>query len=114
MRPGPGQRRIAFGGDYTYRSPMELAVANKTPEDVRSRTAWSGVINLHASWASEDDRWEAVLWGKNVTSVHFTSLAADQSIFVLSPTEANNPSLHLFDGHFVDPTWYGLTVRFRL
>jgi iron complex outermembrane receptor protein len=106
--------RVAFGGDYTYRSPMELAVANNTPEDVYSRTAWSGVINLHASWRSEDDRWEAVLWGKNVTNVHFTSLAANQSIFVLSPTEANNPALHLFDARFVDPAWYGLTVRLKL
>jgi iron complex outermembrane recepter protein len=106
--------RVAFGADYTYRSPMELAVANDTPEDVRSRTAWSGVINLHASWTSNDDRWEAVLWGRNVTNVHFSTISADQTIFVLTPTEANNPALHLFDGKIIDPAWYGLTLRLKL
>jgi iron complex outermembrane receptor protein len=105
--------RVAFGGEYTYRSPIQLAVANNTPRDVYTRTTWSGVVNLHVSWSSENDRWQAVLWGKNVTNVHFTSLAANQSIFVLSPTEANNPALHLFDARFVDPSWFGLTVRRR-
>ncbi len=106
--------RVAFGGDYTYRSPTQLAVANNTPQDVFSRTAWSGVINLHASWTSANERWQVVLWGKNVTDVHFTSDAADQSIFVLNATEANNPALHLFDARFADPAWYGVTVRIKL
>ena len=106
--------RVAFGGDFTYRSPMEIAVANKTPEDVRSRTAWSGVINLHASWTSENERLEAVLWGRNVTDVHFSTISADQTIFVLTPDEANNPALHLYDGKIIDPAWFGLTVRLKL
>jgi iron complex outermembrane receptor protein len=106
--------RVAFGGDYTYRSPMQLAVANNTPEDVYTRTGWSGVVNLHATWTSENDRWQVMLWGKNVTNVHFSGLAADQSIFVLSPTEANNPAYHLDDAHFVDPPWFGVTVTMKL
>ncbi|MGH8139930.1 MAG: TonB-dependent receptor [Steroidobacteraceae bacterium] len=106
--------RVAFGGDYSYRSPMQLAVANNTPQDVLTRTAWRGVVNLHATWTSQTDRWEVVLWGKNVTNRHFTSLAANQSIFVLSETEANDPSLHVFDGHFVAPSWFGVTLRMRM
>jgi len=106
--------RVAFGGDYTYRSPIELEVANDTPPDVRARTAWRGLINLHVSWASENDRWEVALWGKNVTNAHFTSLAGDQTIFVASPSEANNPALHVFDSHLAVPTWYGVTVRIRM
>jgi hypothetical protein len=93
---------------------MELTAANDTPPDVRARTAWRGIVNLHTSWASEDDRWEAVLWGKNVTNVHFTSLSTDETIFVLSPSEANNPALHLFEAHLAAPSWYGVTVRFRM
>jgi iron complex outermembrane receptor protein len=106
--------RVAFGGDYTYRSPIEIAVANDTPQDVRTRTAWRGLINVHASWASDNGRWEVALWGKNVTNIHFLSLAANQSIFVLSPTEANDPTLHIFEGTLSVPSWYGVTVRFKI
>jgi iron complex outermembrane receptor protein len=106
--------RIAFGGDYTYRSPMDLTVANNTPPDVRPLTAWRGVINLRASWSSEDSRWEVSLWGKNVTNRHFTNLAVDQSIFLLSPSEANNPMLHVYEGNLELPAWFGLTLRYRM
>ena len=105
--------KVAFGGDYTYRSPTQFSVANNTPPDVYARTAWSGVINMHASWTSEDDRWQVVLWGKNVTNVHFSGYSTDQSIFVTSPTEANNPNLHLFDARFVDPPWFGVTAKLK-
>jgi TonB dependent receptor len=106
--------RVSFGGDYTYRSPMELEVANDTPPDVRARTAWRNLINLHASWTSDNERWEVEMWGKNVANAYFTSLAGDQSIYVLSPTEANSPNLHIFDSHLAVPTWYGITFRVKM
>jgi iron complex outermembrane recepter protein len=104
---------IAFGADYTYRSPIQLTVANDTPADVRPNTEWNGVINLRASWTSTDTRWQVSLWGKNVTNRHFTNLAADQSIFFLSQAEANNPALHVYEGTLLMPAWFGLTFRIR-
>jgi iron complex outermembrane recepter protein len=105
---------IAFGGDYTYHSPMWLTVANDTPPDVRDRTAWRGVVNLHASWKFKDDRWELVAWGKNVTNQHFLTIAGDETILLESLNEANNPSNHLFDTHLAVPRWYGLTLRIKM
>lgn len=102
---------VAFGGDYTYRSPTWFDVANDTPKDVYDRSAWDGVINLHASWTSESDRWQVLLWGKNVTAKYFSGYSNDESYYVLSPTESNDPSLHLFDGRVVDPPWFGVTVK---
>jgi iron complex outermembrane receptor protein len=105
---------IAFGGDYTYHSPMWLTAENDTPSDVRDRTAWRGVVNAHASWKFKDDRWELVAWGKNVTNQHFLTIAGDQTIFFESLNEANNPSYHLFDTHLAAPRWYGLTLRVKM
>jgi iron complex outermembrane receptor protein len=109
----PMHGTIAFGGDYTYRSPIQLTVANDTPADVRPNTEWKGVINLRASWTSTDTRWQVSLWGKNVSNRHFTNLAADQSIFFLSPNEANNPALHVYEGTALQPAWFGITFRVR-
>jgi outer membrane receptor protein involved in Fe transport len=105
---------IAFGGDYTYHSPMWLTVANDSPPDVRDRTAWRGVVNLHASWKFKEDRWELVAWGKNVTNQHFLTIAGDGTNLLESLNEANNPSNHLFDTHLAVPRWYGLTLRIKM
>lgn len=109
----PLRGTVAFGGDYTYRSRMQLAAANNTPPDVLTHTAWRGVINLRATWTSNDTRWQVELWGKNVTNRHFTNLAVDQSIFLISPQEANNPALHVNEGNLELPAWFGLTFRVK-
>jgi outer membrane receptor protein involved in Fe transport len=93
---------------------MWLTVANDTPADVLDRTAWRGVVNMHASWMFRDDRWELEAWGKNVTNQHFLTIAGDQTILLASPSEANNPANHIFDAHLAMPRWYGLTLRIKM
>jgi iron complex outermembrane receptor protein len=111
--------RIAFGGDYTYRNPMWLTVANAippndTPAFLRDRTAWRGVVNLHSSWSSKDDRWELTFWGKNVTNRQFLNFAVDQTLFFESPDEANNPTNHIFNARLANPRWWGVNLQFKL
>lgn len=102
---------IAVGGDYTYRSSQELDVANDTPADILKLTEWRGIVNAHASWYSEDDRWEALLWGKNMTNRHYAVFGQDQTFAYATPAELANPLAHIFEIQAGQYRSYGLTVR---
>jgi iron complex outermembrane receptor protein len=86
--PG-GRGRIAFGGDYSYRSHYYITPGNAadTPDFVTSETAWRGLINLHASWTSPDERHEVALFAQNLTNIHYALLPADLSVFVQTGPE---------------------------
>jgi iron complex outermembrane recepter protein len=108
-----GGGRLALGADYAYRDSMWLDVANDTPQDVRSKTAWRGLVNGHLQWTSKDSRWGVVVWGKNITNLHYVTFTGDKSTFLLSPDEANNAANHIFDAHPVVRT-AGVTFRVRM
>jgi iron complex outermembrane receptor protein len=80
-----GAGSLAVGGDYTYRSSQEFTVANDIPPDIRKLTEWRGIVNAHASWHSEKDRWEVSLWGKNITNRHYAVFAQDQTFAYATP-----------------------------
>src|SRR5260370_5389552 len=73
---------IAVGGDYTYRSTQEFTAENDTPQAIRDLTAWRGLVNLHALWSSNDDRWELLLWGKNITNLHYAAYAQTAEVSI--------------------------------
>ena len=84
-----GRGRFAIGGDYTYRSPYYITPGNTTdtPAYVTSLTAWRGLVNMHASWTSPDERHEIALFADNMTNIHYATLPADLSVFVQTGPE---------------------------
>ena len=102
---------IAIGGDYTYRSSQEFDVANDTPPDILKLTEWRGIVNAHAAWYSEDDRWEVSLWGKNMTNRHYAVFGQDQTFAYATPAELANPMAHIFEIQAGQYRSYGMTVR---
>jgi iron complex outermembrane receptor protein len=103
--------RFDVGGDYTYRSDMQLDAANDYAKFIIDKTAWNGMINMHASWTEKDDRWSLVLWAKNLRNIEYTSQANDQTAFFETPTEFSNPNNHIYTFHPNPPRTLGITVR---
>lgn len=97
---GPGE--FVVGGDVTYRSKIQFDDANDTAGYVTSRSAYKGLVNLRAGWRSEGDKFEVMVWAKNLTNTqsvantanlsHFFGLAAPQgpgqSIYITNWTPA--------------------------
>jgi iron complex outermembrane receptor protein len=102
---------IDVGGDYTYRSSMQLDAANDYAKFIIDKTVWNGMINMHASWTENDDRWSLVLWAKNLRNIDYTSQANDQAGFYETPAEFGNPNNHLYTYHPNLPRTVGITVR---
>ena len=104
---------VAVGGDYTYRSAEELTPQNEfdTPQEIRDLTAWRGLVNLHASWSSNDGSWEVLLWGKNVTNLHYVVYAQSAAVYVATAAEFFDASKYLYE---IEPGPYrsvGVTLR---
>jgi iron complex outermembrane recepter protein len=104
---------VALGGDYTYRSAEQLTPQNNadTPQAITDLTAWHGLVNLHASWTSNDGRWEVLLWGKNVTNLHYAIYAQSAEVYVATSAEFFNSSKFLDE---IQPGPYrslGVTLR---
>ena len=81
--------RLALGGDYTYRSSYFITPGNAsdTPAFVTSLTAWRGLVNMHASWTSPDERREVAVFADNLTNIHYGTVPADLSVFVQTGPE---------------------------
>jgi outer membrane receptor protein involved in Fe transport len=108
---GGAAELAAVGGDYTYRSSQEFDVANDTPPDILRLTEWRGIVNAHVSWYSADDRWEVLLWGKNMTNRHYAVFGQDQTFAYATPAELANPLAHIFEIQAGQYRSYGMTAR---
>jgi iron complex outermembrane recepter protein len=108
-----GRGRIAFGGDYSYRSPYFITPGNNsdTPAYITALTSWHGLVNLHASWTSANARHEVALFGQNVTNIHYGLLPADLSVFVQSGPEFFSGTDHLYNMRPGPPQSIGITFR---
>ncbi|MEP6883220.1 MAG: TonB-dependent receptor [Gammaproteobacteria bacterium] len=95
-----GHGRIAIGGDYSYRSPYFITAANSgdTPDYVTRLTVWRGLVNMHASWKSANERHEVALFAQNLTNIHYALLPADLSVFLQTgPEHFAMPPLYLYN-----------------
>jgi iron complex outermembrane receptor protein len=106
--------RVAVGGDYSYRSPYYITPGNTidTPDYVTRLTAWRGLVNLHASWTSADERHEVALFAQNLTNIHYALLPADLSVFVQTgPEHFNVPPYYLYNMRPGPYQSIGITIR---
>ena len=106
-----GAGNVALGGDVTYRSSEEFTPENDTVQGIRDLTAWHGLVNLHASWSSQDERWEVMIWGKNVTNIRYATFAQSASSYVTTPAEFFNPNNYLYEIQPGPYRSFGLTLR---
>ena len=104
---------VAVGGDYTYRTTQEFTAENDTPQAIRDLTAWRGLVNLHASWTSNNDQWEVLFWGKNVTNLHYAVYGQSASIYVATRAEFTNPSKYFYEIQPGPYRSFGVTLRVK-
>ena len=103
--------RFNVGGDYTYRTKVYFADSNSEPAFVLQQSKFDGVVNLHAVWNSESDKWHATLFASDLTNRQPVVYATDVSGFYLTPTEARNPANKIYVVTRAQSRLIGLTLR---
>jgi iron complex outermembrane receptor protein len=107
---GAGQIRI--GADITYRSAIQFNDANNTPDFIISKSAYQGVLNVHTTWSSNDERFEVSAWAKNLTDKRAIINNADLSIFFDTLAEYNKGGYVSID-NWNDPKTVGISLTRR-
>jgi iron complex outermembrane recepter protein len=106
--------RIAIGGDYTYRSSLNMNPEDSLAQFIIDKTVWNGMVNMHASWTSDDERLAVELWGKNLGNIWYTPMTNDLAIFYQTPAErAANPDAHMYIFRPNTPRTFGITMRIK-
>src|SRR5258706_3671354 len=106
--PG-GAGKIRVGADVTYRSAIQFNDANSTPEFIVAKSAYHGVLNMHAAWSSSDDRAEVTVWAKNLTDKRAIINNADLSNFFDTVGEYNKGGYVSID-NWNDPRTVGISL----
>ena len=104
---------VRFGGDVTFQSRRYFNSENVYFSFIDDRTPIRGLVNLHATWASPDEKWEVSAWGKNVTNTRTIIFANDLTAYYATPAELGNPQNKIYDVGWTAPPTYGVTVTFR-
>ena len=104
--------KIRIGADVTYRSSIEFNDANDTPRFIVAKSAYHGVLNMHATWSSNDDRTEATLWAKNLNDKRAIINNADLSNFFDTVAEYNKGGYVSID-NWNDPRTVGISLSKR-
>jgi iron complex outermembrane receptor protein len=107
---GSGQVRV--GGDITFRSTIQFNDANSTPDFAVHRSAYKGLLNLHAIWSSEEDRTEVTVWAKNLNDKRALINTADLSNFFDTVGEFNNGG-RVFIANYNEPRTVGISLTER-
>jgi len=107
-----GAGKIHIGADVTYRSAIEFDDANDTPRFIVAKSAYHGVLNMHATWSSNDDRTEVTAWAKNLTDERAIINNADLSNFFDTVAEYNKGGYVSID-NWNDPKTVGISLTKR-
>jgi iron complex outermembrane recepter protein len=102
---------LAFAGDYTYRSELELLEANNLPQAVRSQTRLN-VLDASVELTLPDPRWRISLWGKNLTSDEVLVGASELTSFWATAAELGSGARGFY-GLFGRPRSYGATLSYE-
>jgi iron complex outermembrane receptor protein len=111
--PWLGGGSVRFGGDVTYQSRRYFNSENVLFPFIADRTPIRGLVNVHATWSSADDRWEVSAWGKNVTNTRTIIFANDLTAYYATPAEFGNPNNKIYDVGWTAPPTFGVTLTFR-
>ena len=86
---------LALGADLSYQSETNADVRNLERTEVDPYT----LIGARAALRWDDDRWEAAIWGRNVTDEEYITYVADIGDFGLDYVQ------------YGDPATYGVSLR---
>jgi iron complex outermembrane receptor protein len=111
--PGLGGASVRFGGDVTFQSRRYFNSENTLFSFIDDRTPIRGLVNLYATWASADSKWEVSAWGKNVTNTRTIIFANDLTAYYATPAELGNPNNKIYDVGWTAPPTFGVTLTFR-
>jgi iron complex outermembrane receptor protein len=89
---------LAFRVDYSYRTRAFNDVAN-TPEIAQGAF---GLLSANVSWRSEDERWELIAFGTNLTDERYRVSG-----------NASSPAFGIAELSYARPREWGLTVAHR-
>ena len=107
-----GGSRVTIGGDFTYHSQIYFTNANDTPLFIRNHTPWKGIVNLHATFETADERWRLSVWAKNVTNERPLLHGADvTSTLIGNPDSAFTPGVgFIFLAKYYPERTIGVTI----
>jgi iron complex outermembrane receptor protein len=111
--PPLGGGSIRIGGDVTFQSRRYFNSENTYFSFIDDHTTIRGLVNLHATWASADSKWEVSAWGKNVTNTRTIIFANDLTAYYATPAEIGNPNNKIYDVGWTAPPTFGVTVTLR-
>jgi hypothetical protein len=76
------------------------------------RSAYKGLLNLHAIWSSAEDRTEVTVWAKNLNDKRALINTADLSNFFDTVGEFNNGG-RVFIANYNEPRTVGISLTER-
>jgi uncharacterized protein len=86
--------------------------ANSISDFVVHRSAFKGLLNLHAIWSSEDNRTEVTVWAKNVNNKRAVINSQDLSNLFDTVGEFNSGGL-VFVANYNEPRTVGISLTQR-
>ena len=110
--PAADAGTIRIGGDVTYRGSIQFNDANSTPQFIVDRSRFRGLLNLHATYETKNDRVEVTAFAKNVTGTRSIITNADLSNFYDTFTEFKKGGYVSID-NFTDPRVIGVSITGR-
>jgi iron complex outermembrane receptor protein len=109
--PIPSLRgELSLAGDYTYHSQVFFNKGEVLPDYVATRTAWNGIVNLHADYTSDDSAWRVSVWGKNITDDRAFLRASNVGVLFQTLPEFLNPNESLFLVKYYPERTFGVSV----
>jgi iron complex outermembrane recepter protein len=113
-----GEFRV--GGDVSYQGKKFFENENNDYPFITDGTRVRGLVNLHANWTSDDERWEVSLWGNNVgndryiiNAVELTAFYANPAEFLATDPTGTKPLNRMYVGDWNTPRMFGLSVTYR-
>ena len=107
-----GSGHVRVGGDITYRSTIRFDDANSAPDFVVHRSAYKGLLNLHAIWSSQGDRTEVTVWAKNLNDKRALINTADLSNLFDTVGEFNSGG-RVYVGNYNEARTIGISLTER-
>ncbi|MDB6014854.1 MAG: TonB-dependent receptor [Gammaproteobacteria bacterium] len=113
----PGE--IRMGGDVTYQGKKYFENENNDYAFITDHTKISGLVNVHLSWTSANERWQVALWGNNVNDKRYIINATDLTAFYATIPEflatdiAGNPINKMYAGNWNTPRMLGVSLTWK-
>jgi iron complex outermembrane recepter protein len=101
---------VSLASDYTYHSTINFNKSEDLPSDIASRTAWNGIVNLHADYVTDDERWRLSLWGKNIANERPLLRASNVGVLFENLAESGNANNALYLVKYFPERTFGLSL----